>query len=144
MQGWDDAMEVFDGSVSNAPNALPLSTLYETRIDIWTIKNRKKAELGHRYIFRKFQKYWIIYLLAYSYLWNFSTSFYRLGLYQLISNPMGIAEQENTSRTTEQQNTKKHLQNGDILSRYHNRIQNLEVILVRRVFMEELNPVGRN
>ena len=54
MQGWDDAMEVFDGSVSNAPNAPPLSTLYETRIDIWTIKNRKKAELGHRYIFRKF------------------------------------------------------------------------------------------
>ena len=48
MQGWDNTMEVFDGSVSNALNAPPLSTLYETRIDIWTIKNRKKAELSHR------------------------------------------------------------------------------------------------
>ena len=61
---------------------------YETGIDIWTIKNRKKAEFNHRYIFRKFSKYWIICLCAYSYLWSFSTSFYRLGLHQL--NLMGI------------------------------------------------------
>ena len=53
-------------------------------------KNQKRAEFDHNYIFRKFWKYWIICLLAYSYLWSFSTSFYRLGLHQLISNLMGI------------------------------------------------------
>ena len=58
-----------------APNAPPLSTisfisqlelsnsavrcsLYETHIDIW-IKNRKRAEFDHRYVFRKFWKYWV-------------------------------------------------------------------------------------
>ena len=83
-----------------------------TRIDIWTIMNRKRAEFDHRYIFRTFWKYFIIQILAYSYLWSFFASFYRLGLHQLISNLMGIPEQrkqENTSETTEQQNnTKKY------------------------------------
>ena len=65
-------------------------SVYETHTDIWTIKNRKRAEFDHKYIFRKFWKYWIICLLAYSYLWSFSTSSYRLGLHQLISNLMGI------------------------------------------------------
>ena len=65
-------------------------SLHETRIDIWTIKNRKRIEFDYRYIFRKFWKCWIIYLLAYSYLCSFSTSFYRLGLHQVISNLMGI------------------------------------------------------
>ena len=46
-------------------------SLYETRIDIWTIKNRKRAEFDHRYIFRKFWKYWIIYLLPYLLFWSF-------------------------------------------------------------------------
>ena len=35
-------------------------TLYETRIDICIIKNRKRAEFCHRFIFRKFWKYWVI------------------------------------------------------------------------------------
>ena len=65
-------------------------SLYETGIDIWTIKNQKRAEFDRRYIFRKFWKYWIICLLAFSYLWIFLTSFYRLGLHELISNLMGI------------------------------------------------------
>ena len=47
------------------------------------------------------------------------------------SKYLGIAEQINTSGTTEQQ--KQHqeilpMQNNDILSRYHNRIQNKKVI----------------
>ena len=65
-------------------------SLYETRIDIWTIKNQKRAQFDHKYISRTFWKYWIIRLLAHSYLWCFSTSFYRLGLHQLISDLMGI------------------------------------------------------
>ena len=67
----------------NLPSSVVRCSLYETRIDIWTIKNRKRAEFDHKYIFRKFWKYWIICLLAYSYLWSFSTFFYRLGLLQL-------------------------------------------------------------
>ena len=61
-------------------------SLYKTRIDTWTIKNRKRVEFDHRCIFCKFWKYWMICLLVYSYLSSFSTSFYRL----LISNLMGI------------------------------------------------------
>ena len=45
--------------------------LHETRIDICTIKNRKRIEFDHRYIFRKFWKYWIIYLLPYLLFWSF-------------------------------------------------------------------------
>ena len=74
----------------NLPSSVVRCSLYQTRTDIWTTKNRKRAEFDHKYIFRKFWKYWIICLLAYSYLWSFSTSFYRLGLHQLISNLMGI------------------------------------------------------
>ena len=89
-------------------------SLYKARIDIWTIKKRKRAEFDHKYIFHKFWKYWIIQILAYSYLWSLLTPFYRLGLHQLISNLTGIAEQqkqENTSGTSEQQNkTKKYYQ----------------------------------
>ena len=65
-------------------------SLYETGIDIWTIKNEKRAEFDHRYIFCKFWKYWIVCLLACSYLWRFSICFYRLGLHQLISDLMAI------------------------------------------------------
>ena len=74
----------------NLPSSVVRCSLYESRIDIWTTKNRKRAKFDHKYIFHKFWKYWIICLLAYCYLWSFSTSFYRLGLHQLISNLMGI------------------------------------------------------
>ena len=78
----------FSISQLNLPGSVARCSLYETRIDIWTGKNRKRAEFDHRYIFRKFWKYWIICLPAYNYRWSFSTSFYRLGLHQLISNLM--------------------------------------------------------
>ena len=94
---WGRQLKVFDRSVSNAPNAPPLSTLfssilqldlsssvvrcslYESDIDIWSVKNLIRAEFDHRYIFCKFWKCWIICLLAHSYLWGFSTPIYRLG-----------------------------------------------------------------
>ena len=97
---WGRKSKAFDRSVSNATNAPPCQhfssicqlefpssvvrcSLYETRIDIWIIKNRKRTEFDHKYIFHKFWKYWIIRLLTYSYLWSFSTSFYWLGFHQL-------------------------------------------------------------
>ena len=72
-----------------------------------------------------------------------------------------MAEQQNTGRTIgipensgtceEQRNnvtTKQHqeilpIQNDDILSRWHNKIQNKKVTLAKRIFMEKLNPVRR-
>ena len=99
--------KAFDRSVSDAPNAPPFQhfssisqldllsstvrcSLYETRIDIWTIKNRRRAEFDHKYIFHKFWKYWIICLLADSYLWRFSTSFYPAGKYWSPGRPRKI------------------------------------------------------
>ena len=72
-----------------------------------------------------------------------------------------LAEQRNTDRTIgiprnsgrceEQRNnvtTKEHqeilpIQNDDTLSRQHNKTQNKKVILARRIFMEQLNPVRK-
>ena len=83
-------------------------SFYEIQIDFWKIKNRKRAEFDHNYIFRKFWKYWVLHLLVYSYLWSFSTSLYRLGLHPLISNLMEIL----VLRYTGWCFCKKILQNG--------------------------------
>ena len=45
--------------------------------------------------------------------------------------------------TTKQHQEILPIQNDDILSRQHNKIQNKKVLLARRIFMEKLNPVRR-
>ena len=77
-------------SQSELSSSVVCCSHYEARIDIWTMKNEKIAKFDDKCIFRKFWKYWITCLLAYSNHWGVPSSFYKLRLHKLISNPMWI------------------------------------------------------
>ena len=55
---------------------------------------------------------------------------------------IGILQQRNNG-TKKQHQEILSIQNDDILSRSHSKIQNKKIILARRIFMEKLNLVRR-
>ena len=55
----------------------------------------------------------------------------------------GTYEEQRNNITTKQRQEIPSILSNDILSRYHNKIQNKKAILARRIFMEKWNPVRR-